>query len=269
MNPERHQDQIKLALMIGNSRLHWAYFVGENLKLAWDTNHLPASVVKKLANCQTLDDLPVELLSPLFLSPYLLNRLPLYLASVVPEQTFLWQAYPNLHVITLDQIPLHNVYSTLGVDRALALWGAGEIWGLPMLVIDGGTALTFTGADRSYQMIGGAILPGLRLQMQSLAHRSASLPLVELQDYVSLPTRWALNTPQAIQSGVLYTIIAGIRDFIEAWWQEFPGSAVTLTGGDRILLLKYLQALFPQVATRVIADPHLIFWGMRSYWNLN
>jgi len=49
--------------------------------------------------------------------------LPLYLASVVPSQTALWQTYPDVHVITLNQVPLQSVF-TLGIDRALALcWG--------------------------------------------------------------------------------------------------------------------------------------------------
>jgi type III pantothenate kinase len=85
----------------------------------------------------------------------------LSLASVVPNQTALWQDYSNVHEITLDQVPLQGIYPTLGIDRALALWGAGETWGWPMLVIDAGTALTLTGADANRCLIGGAILPGL------------------------------------------------------------------------------------------------------------
>jgi type III pantothenate kinase len=169
-------------------------------------------------------------------------------------------------LITLDQIPLQGAYSTLGIDRALALWGAGETWGFPSLVIDAGTALTFTGADANRHLVGGAILPGLGLQLQSLAQKTANLPLVEAP--IPLPQRWAVNTAEAIQSGVIYTIIAGMRDFIEAWWQEFPDSCITLTGGDRTLLLAYLQSHFPEVASRVIAEPDLIFWGMRSFWAL-
>jgi len=274
LKPQRskgHKQKTWLALMVGNSRLHWALFIGENLQLAWDTPHLPASVVQKLAECQTVGNLPVEILPLNQINPKSKiqnpkSTLPLLLASVVPSQTVLWQAYPDVHVITLDQVPLQGVYPTLGIDRALALWGAGESWGLPILVIDAGTALTLTGADANRQLVGGAILPGLSLQFQSLAQRTAGLPLVDLLDITSLPERWALNTPEAIHSGVLYTLIAGIRDFINAWWQEFPGSSIVLTGGDRTLLLKYLQSQFPEVASRAIADPHLIFWGIRSYF---
>lgn len=263
MKPHKREGDTQktwLALMIGNSRLHWATFVGEKLQSAWDTEYLPQCVVQKLANCRNLNDLPVEILPPNF--PLLLSfPCPIYLASVVPSQTEIWQTYPDIRIITLDQVPLLGVYPTLGIDRALALYGAGETWSYPILVIDAGTALTFTGADANRHLVGGAILPGLGLQLQSLAQKTANLPLLETQ--MPLPTRWALNTPESIYSGVIYTIIAGMCDFIEDWLHRFPQSRVCLTGGDGKLLLKYLRS-HPQIATKVIFEPHLIFWGMKS-----
>lgn len=261
-------NSVWLALMIGNSRLHWAWFVGETLGYAWDTDYLPSSVVEQMSQGWDGGETWWGEYFPPDLSQFNDRQLPIYLASVVPSQAALWQAYSDIHVITLDQIPLQGLYPTLGIDRALALWGAGETWGWPMLVIDAGTALTLTGADVNRQLVGGAILPGLGLQLQSLAGRTAGLPLVEMGDVASVPSRWALNTPAAIQSGVIYTLLAGIRDFIDAWWRQFPGSCVTLTGGDRTLLLKYLQFQYPEIAAGVIDDRHLIFWGMRSCWAL-
>lgn len=261
-----------LGLMIGNSRLHWAWFIGETLYCAWDTEYLPSSAVEQLTQrfaCGSSGDaLPQAQGWAGFFPPDLISQnqdrlLPLSVASVVPSQTAVWQAYPDVQVITLEQLPFQGVYPSLGIDRALALWGAGETWGWPMLVIDAGTALTFTVADANRCLVGGAILPGLSLQFQSLAQRTAGLPLVDTHNAASLPPRWALNTPDAIRSGVVYTLLAGIRDFVQAWLQEFPGSCITLTGGDHALLLTYLQSYFPSLATRFIADPHLVFWGMR------
>ncbi|MEC4814341.1 MAG: pantothenate kinase [Scytonema sp. PMC 1069.18] len=229
-----------LALIIGNSRLHWAWFRGETLLRTWDTNHLPSP--------QTL---PIDY-----------SSLPLYLASVVPSQTALWQSYPNVRIITLDQVPLQGIYSTLGIDRALALWGAGQQWGFPMLVIDAGTALTFTGADGNKCLIGGAILPGLGLQLATLTTRTGQLPSVELPH--QLPQRFALNTQDAMQSGVLYTLVAGIKDFVEAWWRSYPFGKIAMTGGDRTVLFNYLQSQFPEIAAQIIVEPNLIFWGIRE-----
>ncbi|MEH2066110.1 MAG: pantothenate kinase [Nostoc sp.] len=266
----REMGEIWLALEIGNSRLHWALFIGEKLYSAWDTDHLPESVIQELAKCQTLDHLLLAISPPhqkirgenTSSSPS--SPPPLLLASVVPSETAIWQSYPNIRVITLDQIPLKGVYPTLGIDRALALWGAGKTWGFPMLVIDAGTALTFTAADANQCLVGGAILPGIGLQFASLGQQTGQLPLVEIENFPSLPPRFALNTTDAIQSGVIYTLIAGIKDFIEAWWHLFPDGKIAIKGGDRTLLINYLQALYPEIAARLIVEPNLIFWGMRE-----
>lgn len=224
--------------MIGNSHLHWAEFQGEDLHKAWDRGHLL---------------LPGTSPQP---------ESPLYVASVVPSQMALWQNQPNVYPLTLEQIPLKGLYSTMGIDRALALLGAGKTLGFPVLVIDGGTALTLTGADDQQSLVGGAILPGLGLQLQTLSQRTAALPAIPLS--TDLPPRWAKNTAAAMQSGVTYTIVAGIENFIQDWLQQFPNSQIAITGGDRLFLHHYLQTLNPQLGRGIRVDPHLIFWGMRS-----
>ncbi|AFZ27180.1 pantothenate kinase, type III [Cylindrospermum stagnale PCC 7417] len=256
-----------LGLMIGNSRLHWALFSGETLDSAWDTDYLPESVIQQFAQAQTPEkftDRVISQLNTIRRDTALSGPYPISLASVVPSQTAIWQTLPNVRIITLAQIPLFGVYPTLGIDRALALWGAGKTWGFPILVIDSGTALTFTGADDNQCLVGGAILPGLGLQFATLGQKTGQLPLLEAQLINSLPPRFALNTPEAIQSGVIYTLLAGIKDFIEAWLFLFPESKIAITGGDRILLKNSLQIQFPEIAARLIVEQNLIFWGMEK-----
>ncbi|GBF80240.1 pantothenate kinase [Aphanothece sacrum] len=236
-----------LALMIGNSRLHWAYFQEDKLQTTWDTNHL--------SNPLITSRLPSD-----FLLTTIPNNLPLYIASVVPSQTKLWQNYPNTKIITLEQIPLKNIYPTMGIDRALAILGAGEIYGFPCLVIDAGTALTLTGVDSDRSLIGGAILPGLKLQFQSLATKAAALPNVNLPD--SLPLRWSINTPDAITSGILYTILGGIKTFIDDWLKKYPSSQIILTGGDSQLLLSYFKQEYFKTSEKLKQNKNLIFWGI-------
>ena len=267
MKPPKHRENLWLALEIGNSQLHWALFTGDTLQHTWDTEHFPESIAHQLAQCQTLADLPPEIFPPSQRSREVGAKNsphpPIFLASVVPRQTALWQTHPHVRVITLDQIPLLNMYPTLGIDRALALWGAGKTWGFPMLVIDAGTALTFTGADAKESLVGGAIMPGLGLQFRTLGQNTGQLPLLETK-IISLPPRFALNTPEAIQSGIIYTLLAGIKDFITAWRQLCPDGKIVLKGGDRILLLNYLQYQFPEIAAHLIVEPNLTFWGMRE-----
>lgn len=237
-----------LALIIGNSRLHWAQFADQQLLQTWDTPHLEANQNRH----------PLTSLS----SPSADSEL--WIASVVPQQSQLWQDYPQVQFITLEQVPLLGMYPTLGLDRALAVWGAIATIGSPVLVIDAGTALTLTGADAQHQLLGGAILPGLRLQFQSLGQSTAALPTVDWQESSVLPSRWAMNTPEAIASGILHTVLAGLQDFIDVWWKEFPATPVVFTGGDGDRLYRYLMTQMPDWEAHLTVEPNLIFWGMRA-----
>jgi type III pantothenate kinase len=239
--------------MIGNSRLHWAWFRDDILLDIWDSDYL---TTRAMGKCLPTDCFPPHLCS------LPCQQIPLYLASVVPQQTTLWETYSYSQVIRLEHIPLGNLYPTLGIDRALAVWGGGEIWGFPCLVIDAGTGLTLTGVDGDRNLVGGAILGGLRLQFQALAMKTATLPDVTLPD--TLPSRWALATPTAIESGIIYTVLAGLVDFIADWWTKFPGSPVLFTGGDAKILLHYLQVQHPDLGLQLILDQNLIFWGIRA-----
>ncbi len=272
--------EIRIALAIGNSHLHWGLFDGQTLQETWDTQHLSVDAISQLSEDERTKFLvqtaigPIEqkyaqkLLSlstnpePADHSADQFVVLPLILASVVPDQTALWQSYPNVRIITLDKLPIKGLYPTLGIDRALALLGAGTQLGWPALVIDAGTALTFTGADVNRHLIGGAILPGLGLQLSSLGQKTAGLPIATLP--YNLPQRWVTDTETAIQSGVVHGVVSAVNDFVEDWLRLFPNSKIVVTGGDRTLLLKYLTSTFPDTAATIIETSEAIFWGFTN-----
>lgn len=262
MNPP---SQSWLALTIGNSRLHWAWFLNSTLEQTWDMSHLPSEAIASLLTptpnplSKSIPDEARDLLRPLTLYP----ESPLWIASVVPSHTALWQAYPQSRVLSLKQVPIKGLYPSIGIDRALALLGASKTLGFPVLVIDAGTALTFTAMDEQAQFFGGAIVAGLQTQLRSLAQNTAALPSVNSPSDV-LPCRWAMNTPDSMQSGIIYTLLASIRDYSEAWSERFPGGAIALTGGDRDVLFQHLQTQFPVLATQIMIEPNLIFWGMQA-----
>ncbi|MDX2232626.1 MAG: pantothenate kinase [Leptolyngbyaceae cyanobacterium bins.349] len=236
------------ALVIGNSRLHWAHFHGNELQDSWDEPHYGQTDGVE----ESLRPTPRQGKESDF---------PLWIASVVPEQSQVWVGHPNTRWLTLEDVPLPGMYPTLGIDRALALWGAIATLGRPVLVIDAGTALTFTGADQQ-RLVGGAILPGLRLQFAALGQKTAMLPALSRPNF--LPPRWALTTEDAIASGILHTVTAGVQSFIQDWQQQYPGSSIVITGGDRDRLVQLLHQQAPELATAIHVDAHLIFWGIRA-----
>jgi type III pantothenate kinase len=255
----QYQQYPWLALIIGNSRLHWGLFINHTLSTTIDTPHLSPSIITQLSASPTLDNfLNILSLAIPYHSPSS-PSIPIIIASVVPTQTALWLKYPHHHILTLQHIPIAGMYPTLGIDRALAVYSAGESYGYPILVIDAGTALTFTGVDHQKTLVGGAILPGVRLQFNSLGQNTGQLPLIKNGLNQSLPSRFALNTSEAIASGIIYTLLSSMKDFIVAWWQLFPGTSIIITGGDSNLLYSYLGEQFPEIAIKIIVDRNLLF----------
>ncbi|HTL90437.1 MAG TPA: pantothenate kinase [Leptolyngbya sp.] len=253
-----------IALNIGNSRLHWAGFKNHQIQERFDTPHFSDKSGGLSSDC--FFDLTSNQIS-------LINRSrsqtlidsELWVASVVPQQLSYWQDVANLREIVLDDIPLQRLYPTLGIDRALALWGAIQLYGSPALVIDCGTAMTFTGANGKNQLIGGAIVPGVRLQFQALGQHTAALPTIDQVE--KLPLRWAKETQGAIESGILNTLLSGIRGFVEDWNRQFERSTIVLTGGDADLIYRLLEQTEPIEQMRL--DLNLVFWGMRSIRDLH
>lgn len=282
-----------LALVVGNTRLHWGFFDQERLVGTWHTPPLPAEIVSQLIEhgfqaeaWQQVDGL--TLLAESGLPQMALLPSALWIASVVPAQTALWASDPSVQTVRRSHIPLANLYPTLGVDRAINLLGAGSTVGWPVLVVDGGTALTFTaGISQAGQLAvyGGAILPGIRLQEQALTQKTAALAeaiafsqsrseAADSQKMTSavtsalpaiLPERWATDTAGAIASGLAYGAIAAVTDYLTDWWQQFPQGKVVFTGGDAPLLYTLLQQKTPEIASRVQVDSHLMFLGMQVY----
>ncbi|MBF2098392.1 MAG: pantothenate kinase [Gloeomargaritaceae cyanobacterium C42_A2020_066] len=221
-----------LGLVVGNTHHHWAWFRSNRLWRTWQTPGEHATAVWAFGQ----------------------RTYPLRIVSVVPAATRHWQVHPLAQVVTLAHIPLQETYPSLGVDRALAVWGAGQRWGRPALVIDAGTGLSLTGMDAAGRLMGGAILPGWSLQHRMLHQQTGALPWVPLPD--GLPDRWARDTTTAIQSGVFYTLVAGLVDFVTDWAERFPGPMV-VTGGDGPRLWPHLCARLPgTLGVRLHLEPH-------------
>lgn len=257
-----------LALVVGNTRLHWGLFHQQELQGLWHTPHCTPEQAQQLIDQRfsaagwrslaAIHPSTIELPTALeTISASTKSDLPLYCASVVPMQTALWQSYSACREVTLEDLPLPNLYPTLGIDRALNLLGAGDRFGWPILVIDAGTALTFT-AGTSGQLLGGAILPGLATQFSALAQKTAALPPAPTPE--SLPPRWAINTDDAMRSGIIYGTLATIADYVQTWRQQYTTGKVVLTGGDGAQLYQWWCQLSP--VEEIFVEPALTFWGL-------
>lgn len=234
MTVERTSEQW-FALSIGNTHDYWAKFQGQGLIQTWKEPHQHSKSSQEDA-VQT---------SHLFRELDTDQSPELWLASVVPQATKNWCNYPQLFVLNLADVPIQNCYLTLGIDRLLGAWGAGLTYGWPMLLIDGGTALTITGIDRNQHFQGGAILPGLGLMTRSLETQTAALRNLNF-NWQIIPPRWGHDTPSSIQAGIFWTVLSGLELFIQDWLKQYPNSQIIFTGGDGEFLKSGLLKFQPK-----------------------
>jgi type III pantothenate kinase len=119
---------------------------------------------------------------------------------------------------------------TVGTDRICAAVAAYDRLGTSCVVADFGSAITIDAVNDSGVFLGGAILPGLAMQAQALADRTAQLPQVDLQ---ADETPVGRSTDQAIRNGILQGARGAMRQLAESYAMHlgsFP--LVIATGGD-------------------------------------
>lgn len=136
--------------------------------------------------------------------------------------------------------------SEIGVDRVCAAAAAYEKIETGCIVIDFGTAVTVDLIDDDGVLLGGAILPGVRMQFRALHERTALLPKVE----PAFPDRpYGRNTCEAMQIGVCRGLIGAVRAIVEGYasflnrWPQ-----VLATGGDLEFLLPHCDFVDTPVA---------------------
>jgi type III pantothenate kinase len=169
----------------------------------------------------------------------------------------LWGVRPRLLAAQAEQCGVRNGYldpARLGVDRWLALIGAVDRYGKPVVVWDLGTAATLDAVDETGQHLGGWILPGPATMLDSLA-RQTMLSTPEALDHAGAiePGR---NTADAIRAGVLAAQLGALREFLGRVSARIGRSPQLVVTGGAAPALTHLQDL------DCITDPWLVFRGM-------
>ena len=117
-----------------------------------------------------------------------------------------------------------------GVDRVLNIAAAYEQIGSACIVVDAGTAITVDVCNDAGEFLGGAIAPGVAMQLDALHEKTARLPRFEFE----VP-KGAIgeNTRQAILQGVFHGIRGMVKELAEAYATELgQWPDLIATGGD-------------------------------------
>ena len=150
--------------------------------------------------------------------------------------------------------------SELGADIVADAVAAFTRLGGPCIVVDFGTATTFSAVSGDGEFLGVAIAPGLEVSAEALAHSAAQLPHITLQPP---PTVIGKNTVHSMQAGLVYGYIGLVEYLIKKIIAEIGGKAkVIATGGLCGLIV-------PQIDLITEMDPELTLDGLRIIGNKN
>ncbi len=115
------------------------------------------------------------------------------------------------------------------------------------LIVDFGTALSFTAVAAPGDLLGVVIAPGLRSAIRALVANTAQLPSVQL---IAPPTAIGRNTIHSIQSGVIFGYVGLIEAILRRMKKELPaGNVDVIATGGQAKILAPLTAQFTQVDT--------------------
>jgi type III pantothenate kinase len=139
----------------------------------------------------------------------------------------------------------------IGSDLMCNVMAAYTRYQEPVIVVDFGTALTFTAVDSTGEVLGVNIVPGLQTAIKSLFTNTSKLPEVELK----LPeSALGKNTIHAIQAGVLYGYTGLVKGMLEVIQAETGLSFRVVATGGLSSILTTLEGTFDTVDRNLTLD---------------
>lgn len=218
-----------LALDVGNTRIKWGlaeapvwvesgateHNLVEKLLLEWD--HLPA--LDKIIGSNVASETRIATLTN-------------YWHTRGHEISWIKPCVMSCGVVNNYEQP-----AQLGTDRWAALIGAWHKEQRPCLVVSAGTAMTIDMLDAQGRFIGGQILPGKQLMMESLVSGTHALEAVAGQ-----VKEFPLKTADAMTTGIAGALTSSIElsfHRLELW--AGIGPSCLITGGDADWLARQMK----------------------------
>ncbi|MDE7251222.1 MAG: type III pantothenate kinase, partial [Lachnospiraceae bacterium] len=148
----------------------------------------------------------------------------------------------------------------VGSDLIVNAVAGLKYYGAPIIMIDMGTATTISVVDENKNYIGGMILPGVKVSLESLVNRTSQLPRISLEAPRKII---GTNTIDCMKSGIIMGQAACMDGMIERIWEELGYQAsVVATGG-------LAGCIVPYCKKKIICDNELTLKGLDIIYRKN
>ena len=229
-----------LAIDIGNTNITAGLFKGKRLvgkvKTPSHASYLYGRSLRKLLKSSGLTSADID-------SVVISSVVPLVLGRLVAELGKMALCRPC--IIGRDvKAPIRNMYRNkdeVGQDRLVNAHAAKALYGAPAVIVDFGTAITFDIVSARGDYLGGLILPGIEMSLESLHRKTALLPKVELKPALSIIGK---DTVNSMRGGILFGLGATCDGLI-GQYRKIMGKRlkVIATGGNAGLIKRYTKSI--------------------------
>ena len=148
----------------------------------------------------------------------------------------------------------------VGADLIVNAVAGLKYYGAPIIIIDMGTATTISVVDKNKNYVGGMILPGVKVSLESLVNRTSQLPRISLEAPKKMIGK---NTVDCMKGGIIMGKAASMDGLIERICEElgYPAQVVA-TGG-------LAGCIIPYCKKEIICDNELTLKGLGIIYNKN
>ncbi len=148
----------------------------------------------------------------------------------------------------------------VGSDLIVNAVAGLQYYGAPLILIDMGTATTISVVDEKKNYVGGMIMPGVKVSLESLVNRTSQLPRISLEAPKKIIGK---NTVECMKSGIVIGQAAQMDGMVERIWEEIgTQAAVVATGG-------LAGCIIPHCKNQIICDNELTLKGLGIIYNKN
>ncbi len=253
-----------LAFDIGNTNIKAALIDGETITHQWRLSTDPKrtgdeyfSTLRPLfidagIDFSEIDDAVISSVVPALIGPFIIvtqhfcKKKPLVIGPEI---------FPELSV-KIPETATHEIGTDLLCD-AVAAW---EKYKVPAIVIDFGTALSFTAVDCEGNIAGIAIAPGLGTAINSLFNNTAQLPCVPMEVPESSLGK---NTVWAIQSGIFLGYKGLVESMVSRMKTDISKESMTKKEDIKVIATGGLNSMLQPITKCInFIDKDLTITGM-------
>jgi len=245
--------KIKIAVDIGNTNI----VIGLNSNNEWlkiyrlssKKNITYWSLQKKIKKILSLNDFNPSRVKSVVISsvvPNLTDVVKLVVSDMLCK---------NIHIIKASSVGLVKILidniNEIGTDLVCNAVEASSMYDENVIVVDFGTALTFTTVSKNNQILGVNIVPGLQTSISSLYKNTAKLPKINL----ALPEKViGKNSIHSIQGGIMYGYVGLIKELIFRIKSELSESTKVVATGGLSKFAKPLRGYFSDIIPTLTLD---------------